>query len=209
MAEAARYLRLPTSTLQKWVRESTGGRGAARYLIRPPSKGHGALSFLNLVEAHVLRALRTDHKVAIRAVRTAIDYAERELHIDHLLVHPELRSSGGELLLDQYGKLTNLSQSGQLAMRAVLEQTLRRIEWDASKLPSQLFPVVHETNTESRSIVIDPHVAFGRPIIASRGVSTDAIRWRLDAGEAIQEVAEDYGVTVEEVKDAAVFERAA
>ena len=43
--------------------------------------GGNLISFNNLVEAHVLRALRTRDGVRMTAVRKAIDYAEKELGI--------------------------------------------------------------------------------------------------------------------------------
>jgi hypothetical protein len=42
------------------------------------------LSFWNLIEAHVLRALRTEHAVSVKALRKALDYAEKELGIERL-----------------------------------------------------------------------------------------------------------------------------
>jgi Protein of unknown function (DUF433). len=41
------------------------------------------------------------------------------------------------------------------------------------------------------------------------GVSTHAIAERLDAGESVGELAEDYGLTGSEIEEAALYERAA
>jgi hypothetical protein len=62
----------------------------------------------------VLRSLRTEHGVPLVAVRQALAYAQRELKIDQLLLREELCTAGGELFLDRYGELMNLSASGQL-----------------------------------------------------------------------------------------------
>ena len=79
------------------------------------------MSFTNLVEAYVLRALRQNHNVSITALRTALDYAEQELSISRLLMKHDLLTTAGDLFLQYYGNLINLSQSGQLAMRKVLD----------------------------------------------------------------------------------------
>ena len=79
------------------------------------------LSFWNLIEAHVLRALRTEHGVSVKDVRKALQYAERELRIDRLLLRRELCSHAGQLFLDRYGELISLSTSGQLAMKRLLD----------------------------------------------------------------------------------------
>ncbi len=84
-AEAARYLKLPAATLRSWTvgRDYPKGDATATFhpLIAPASARPLQLSFYNLVEAHVLRALRTEHGVAIGELRKAIDYAQRKLHI--------------------------------------------------------------------------------------------------------------------------------
>ena len=212
-SEAARYLQLPVATLRSWIAgrsyPKAGGRAEWARLIQPPSQRPSILSFSNLVEAHVLRALRTRHGVSVKAVRQAIDYAERELKVKRLLLSPLLLTSGGEILLDRYGSLISLSQSGQLVMRSILERYLERIEWDRTDLPSRLFPLVPSAAEDHRSIVIDPKISFGRPSVARKGISTAAIAGRLLAGEDADDVARDYDLSRQEVDDAAIYELAA
>jgi uncharacterized protein (DUF433 family) len=213
LAEAARYLKLPVATLRTWVvgrqYPTTDGRGHFRPLIQPACKRPPALSFANLIEAHVLRALRTDHGVSVRAVRDAVSFAERELGIERLLLSPALRSHAGSLLLDRYGALIDLSKSGQIAMRQVLNAHLRRVDWDDAA-PLRLHPfVTGDVSDYGMPIAIDPRVSFGRPVVISQGISTAAIVGRIDAGETVDDVAADYGLSTTEVEHAIVYERAA
>jgi hypothetical protein len=53
------------------------GVGQFEALIHPPQAQPPLLSFWNLVEVHVLRALRSDYAVSIRAVREALSFAEQ------------------------------------------------------------------------------------------------------------------------------------
>jgi len=55
-------------------------------------------------------------------------------------------------------------------------------------------------------IVIDPRVSFGRPYVASKGVSTDAIRSRFVARESIDDIVDDFDLTEEEVEAALRFD---
>lgn len=93
LAEAARYLKLAPATLRSWIagRSYPAGGGVRRFspLIRPAAGPPPLLSFWNLIEAHVLRALRTEHGVSVKDVRTALHYAERELRIERLLLRRE------------------------------------------------------------------------------------------------------------------------
>jgi uncharacterized protein (DUF433 family) len=213
LAEAARYVKLPVATLRSWVAGRTypGASGVQRFqpLIHPPQKKPPVLAFWNLIEAHVLRSLRTEHGVTIRAVRQALNYAERTLKIRRLLLSRDLRADAGRLFLDKYGQLIDLPASGQLAMRLVFEEHLKRVEWDEWKFPVRLYPFVSADTPAPRTIAIDPKIAFGRPIVARAGISTAAIAGRIDAREAAAEVATDYDLTVEEVEQAVLYERAA
>lgn len=213
LTEASRYLKLPPATLRAWTfgrpYPTTSGEGHFPPLIRPASSRPPLLSFSNLIEAHVLRALRAEHGVSVKAVRDAARFAERKLQINRLLLSQELRTKAGDIFLDRYGELINLSASGQLAMRHVLDAHLRRVVWE-HKLPIRLYPFVLGQPTDATMpIAIDPRIAFGRPVVASRGVSTAAIVARIDAGEPLPEVAADYELSQEEVEHAVLYERAA
>ena len=92
---------------------------------------------------------------------------------------------------------------------SLLEEYLARVEWDEWILPVRLYPFVPGAAYSVRSIAIDPHIAFGRPVVARAGISTGAIAGRIDAKEPATEVAADYDLTVEEVEQAVLYERAA
>ena len=214
LAEAARYLRLPSATLRSWVlgREYPTAEGGRKFppLIRPASKQPPLLSFSNLIEAHVLRSLRAAHEVSVKALREALGYAEKELSIDRLLLRPELRAEAGKVFLDRYGQLIDLTASGQLAMRQFFDAHLKRVDWDTSKFPVRLYPFLSAaTPSDARPIVINPHIAFGRPVVESKGISTSAIVERIDAGESVEDVANDYDLGKTEIEQAILYERAA
>jgi uncharacterized protein (DUF433 family) len=148
--------------------------------------------------------------VSVRAVRKAVGYAERELNIERLLLSKQLMANAGQLFLERYGELIDLSASGQLAMRMVLEAHLQRVDWDERQFPVRLFPfLVSDATERERPIVIDPSIAFGRPILLRRGITTAVIAERIDAGESVGEVATDYELSSDEIEGAILYERAA
>jgi uncharacterized protein (DUF433 family) len=214
VTEAARYLRLPAATLRSWVlgRPYATAAGPKHWapLLKLAQREPPVLSFNNLIEAHVLRALRTEHGVPLDAVRKALRFAERELDIKQLLLREELRTAGGTLFLDQYGKLIDLSASGQLAMRKAFEAHLKRVEWGELRFPVRLYPfLATEAAGDARPIVIDPQISFGRPVVQGAFVSTRTIVDRIDAGESVEDVARDYEIGEEAVEEAVLYERAA
>ena len=190
--------------------DTSGGPRHFAPVLAPAKKDPLTLSFANLVEAHLLRALRTAHDVPFREVRKAIAYAERDLKIDRLLLREDLRTEGGQVFLDHFGQLVNLSASGHLAIRRLLQDHLKRIDWDGKNSPVRLYPFITSgTDSQSRSILIDPGILFGRPVVQRAFVSTRTLVERLDAGESLDDVAADYELTPELVEYAALYERAA
>lgn len=201
VSDAARFIDVPPATLRSWVSGEPS-------LIAPADPGTRRLSFHNLVEAHVLRALRTRHSVQMKHVRTAIAYAERELGIDRLLLSKEMQTAGGAIFLERFGQLVNLSRSGQLAMKELLTAHLERVERDSSAIPIRLYPLVPGEKME-RPVVIDPNVSFGRPTVVGSGIQTAVLVQRFDAGESLRDLAADYGLPEERIKAAVLFEQAA
>lgn len=211
ISEAASYLKIPPTTLRPWVAGRQYPQRKTSFfqpLITTPERNPPRLSFNNLVEAYVLRALRTKHGVSIDAVREAITYAQKSYHIERLLLSVELRTEAGDLLLEYYGKLVNLSKAGQFAMKKLLAAHLKRVEWDDGDIPVRLYPFfsMNEHVDDRKIIVIDARRAFGRPIISRRGISTAAIVDRINAGESDQDIAVDYGLEKEEVEAAILYE---
>ena len=106
IAEAAGYLHIPPATLRSWTvgrtYQTREGPKPFESLIKLPDLSQARLSFSNLVEAHVLRGLRTRHDVSIRAVRQALSYAEQQLGLERLLLSEELLTSAGEIFLADF-----------------------------------------------------------------------------------------------------------
>jgi uncharacterized protein (DUF433 family) len=214
LAEAARYLKVPVATVRSWAfgrdYETTEGTKRFPAIITPASRQPPLLSFWNLIEAHVLRALRTEHGVPVRAVRKAVSIAEAEFGITRLLLSKKLLAGAGQVFLRRYGELIELTASGQLAMRRVLEAHLKRVEWDDRQFPMRPYPFPSaDALTSDHPIAIDPLVAFGRPVIVRRGITTAVIAQRIDAGESEQDLAADYDLSLEDIEQAIVYEHAA
>lgn len=207
VSEAARYLGIPVSTLRSWVigrkYPTSFGVRLFRPLISIAARKPDLLSFMNLVEAHVLDAIRQDYGVPIMKVRTALDYVSKRIAGRNPLATQEFETDGLNLFVHRYGQLINVSQDGQLAMRQLLEAYLHRIERDASGIPSKLYPFTRKRSTEEpKVVVIDPSISFGRPVLVGTGVPTAVIADRYKAGESIDALADDYGRGRLEIEDA-------
>jgi uncharacterized protein (DUF433 family) len=213
--EAARATKVPASTIGAWLRG--GSFKNARHkvvrfepVIARPRSSDARLSFNNLLEVNVLRALRQVHEVKLQVVRKAIDCARSDHGIDRLLIHPQLAISGGKLFLDYYFKLVDLSQTQQLAMEDLLRYTLKRVQVDHNRV-SSFFPVPRGESyaPDARPLLVSPVIAFGSAVVQRRGITTAAIRERFDVGEPRDTIVADYRLTPEEFDEAILYEAAA
>src|ERR1051326_726269 len=121
IVEAAQFLWVPEKSMRRWA----AGEVGRKPVIQIANAAERALSFLNLAELHVLSFLR-DQRVSLQRIRRAVTYLERELGADcrHPLLAMDLLTDGVNVFVERltHGEaLVNISQHGQLAMRALLE----------------------------------------------------------------------------------------
>lgn len=212
VTDAARYLRIPVVTLRSWLKGRSyvtkNGQQAFEPLIQRPDPGLPQLSFTNLVEAHVLRIIRETHQVKLDKVRNALDYMSQQFDTAHPLVMKRFQTDGVDLFVDEMDRLVNVSRSGQLAMRETLKHLLTRVEWNVEGIANRFFPVIELVPDpgNDKIIFLDPSIRFGKPIIAGKGVPTDAIASLYEAGDDISDIAEEFDCTSEQVKAAIRFE---
>ncbi len=207
LSEASHYLGIPKATLRSWVLGRhypiEAGKQFFRPIIELPDKEKPLLSFVNLVEAHVLEAIRQRHGIKFWRVRGAVEYLERHLDSRHPLVEQRFVTDGADLFVEQFGRLVNISREGQLAIKELIQTYLRRIERDSAGFPIRLYPFTRERKPdEPKTIVIDPYISFGRPVLAGTGIATTIIAQRYKAGESIEELAEDYGRPTSDIQEA-------
>ena len=206
--EAAHYLNLPPSTLSSWCRGQSYRHNSEIRRFEPVINLDGApgegLSFLNLVEAHVLAAIRREHRIPLQKVRRALAYVEEELGIERPLSNARFETDGINLLVHELKRLVNVSQEGQLEIEPVVRSFLKRIKRDPSGVPIKLYPFTRKevSEDEPQPVEIDPQIAFGRPVLAGRGVPTAVLADRFKAGDSLAELAEDYDTSPEIIEEA-------
>jgi uncharacterized protein (DUF433 family) len=212
LSEAAHYLMISVSTLKSWVvgrnyPTLNGGR-KFRAIIPPAQKTPVMLlSFINLVEAHVLHAIRHQHGVKLSKVRSALDFVEKELQVSHPLVNQSFQTDGVDLFIRHLGSVVVASKGGARVFEHLhewLDRHLARVEYDEQKVARRLFPFTRPGHTDQapKFIVIDPRISFGRPIIEGSGVPTLAIWERYQAGDSPEHLAKDYRRTLDEIHEA-------
>lgn len=203
-------LDIPLSRVRAWVAGQSNFRAVlapATTVDRSTSK---ALSFNNVIEIFVLDELRRKHAFSLQHLRRVLRHLGAAFPaIDHPLVKLDLRVANHQLFARHGSKLENLSLAGQLAMEEVLRTFLTRVENDASGTGIfRLYPFVTKQREADapRTVMMDPRVSFGRPVLSASGIPTSVIADRFRAGESIVSIAEDIDQTTSEVEEAIRFE---
>jgi uncharacterized protein (DUF433 family) len=212
LGEAAHYLRMPEGTLRSWVvgrwYPVAGQAKRSKPLIQLADPKKQYLSFINLVEAHVLAAIRRRHGIKLPKVRTALDYVKRQFQIERPLIDQIFQTDGLDLFVELYGDLINASCEGQQAMKEIISIYLKRIERDAKGLPIKLYPFTRDSEsdaapkTDPRVVVMNPSVSFGRPVVAGTGIPVSSIYERYRAGDSVADLAHDFSLDTSEIEEA-------
>ncbi len=216
-AEAARYLDVPPSTFSSWTR---GRRGEASphtiadgapvvTALTPELHGGPSIPFGGLAEALFVSALRSVG-VWLRQLRPVLDMLCDTLEVPHPLASRQLLVAGPALLADisradaidedarRGARDLIVLRNGQYAFREGIDRLLQRIEYDdgyACRL--------HLPRYEVAAIATDTDTNFGRPYFAHNGTPLEVVKGMLKAGYAVDVVAGDFALPVDEVTDVA------
>jgi len=215
--EAAHILWLPPSTLKTWTvgqkwHEPSGKERRYVPLIIPPPSPDAMLSFTNLIETHVLQAIRRVHKIKMLKVHEAMRALRREFETQHPLAEVDLYTEGRNILV-KLGGYMNMSHGKQIEMQEVVSIYLKRIEREEHKI-ARFYPFSGEPRLEGpgveeqpKSVSVDPFVSFGRPVVAGTNVRTEIIAERFFAGDSVDELARDFRLDKTLIEAAVRYER--
>jgi uncharacterized protein (DUF433 family) len=211
ISEAAEYLRLPKSTLRAWVLGQRYGKSERFFksVIAIADREDRKLSFINLVEAFVLAGIRREHNVPLPTVRKAVDYLRRSFKTRRPLAEEQFETDGVDLFVEKFGTLVGASQEGQLQIKEVIRERLKRVVRDPAGVPQKIVLFAARTPRDKGSIVLDPRYSFGRPILDGYALRTAIVAERFQAGEKIDDLARDYDVSPDAIENAIRCERRA
>jgi uncharacterized protein (DUF433 family) len=189
--EAARYVRLPLNKTKRWAEA-----------LRLPTENVFPLSFANLLQLHLLKSMRVEHKIPLQRVRRALPVLRERYGSSYPLLQQQLLTDGLDIFLhDEGDSLVNLSNSAQRVIREHFDLYLQRI--DLQEGAAKLYPFVRsvESADAPSTVVIRPDIGFGRPIIAGTGIHTQVVAGRFQSGESIADLMDEYRLTQEQFEE--------
>lgn len=215
VAEAARIVDVPVSTLATWAqgyvrrfpnRPDVIGGAIITYL-EPSGPRSPSIPFVGLTEATVLAAVRRSG-VPMQRIRPALQDLKKNLGLDHALASRSLYTDGAELLYN-YGEAHSDTEDGRAALQLVvvrsgqrvftkaIEEYLRRIEYGSDGYAK----LIHVPVYCQAEVVVDPTRSFGAPIFERGGSRVDDVLQRFWAGESLDELTTEFGVPTDQLED--------
>lgn len=195
--ETARHLRIPPSTMYAWLNDAAGGAPLV-HRVAPAKHGWPSVPFIAVVEAHVLRSLR-DLNLSKAAIREAATAVRREFGTPYALATRRIATDGVDIFI-HYAENDELARArdAQRPIREVIGGYLRYITWDeADEFPQRLRLRQY---SDVAPVIIDPRFGWGAPVLCSNKVPVEAVVGLWQAGEPLETVAEEYGLTRAEVE---------
>lgn len=208
VSDAARLAQIHRGTVSAWhygYPSAHSGRTPRVLSDREPGV---PLSYLQLVEVAFVATLRK-LGVSLRKIRIARDYLATRVRAQYPFAQLELKTDGTEILKDLGDSETSLvnallvpSAHGQLIWADPIRDRIREFDYDEiRRLAVRWFP-----RGRSTPVVIDPQIAFGTPILEDSKLPTWVVGERLRAGESIEEIGDDFGISEVAIRHAIEFE---
>jgi len=198
--EAARYLHVPNSTLRTWIFPKHG----LPLVTSVAGKAHlPRLTFLGFAEAFVIASARRAG-VKPKVIREGVEAVRASIGVDYALATHRLYHDKTELLVAPEGgtALTDpddleVARNNQIQMTKMVKGDLKHINYGTDGVAESL----ELPSYKIARVIVDPHEAFGAPIISRTGTRIRDVLALSKAGEDDRDIAYDFGLKVEEVRD--------
>jgi uncharacterized protein (DUF433 family) len=202
IGEASRYADISPQTVAAW-HKVTSSKKRPTLTLR---EKRAALSYMQLIEVAVVAAFRRSG-ISLKRIRDARDYISKQLNAEHPFAQYAFKTDGKHLLLDyqqiegRKGQRKHLvaDQGGQLEWDQIIGPLLKEFEYEHEGIV-----IRWHVGGPSSPIIIDPRHSFGAPIV--NGTPTWVIKGRWNAGESDSDIADDFGLTKDQVREALKFE---
>lgn len=197
-SEVAQIIRATPSTVQRWTTGYVDASGRKEPLVSGVQRGRGyTVPFIGLAEAFVLNAFRKAG-LPMQRIRPAVEVIKSEMGLEFALANDLLVTDGAEILYrsdDEFDRRLVVLRNGQAVFNEVVEDYLRNIDFGdrgyATALRLPQYPGL--------DVIVRPTINGGQPTLARRGVAVSDVLGRIRAGEAPSDVADDYGITHDDV----------
>ena len=211
--EASKLTNIPSRDLRRWLDgysyKLRGFEGRVRtsplWDTELAGKEIEGIGFHDLLEVRFVQAFRK-HGVNLQTIRCASQHAREFFDHPYPFTCKRFQTDGRTIFataLKEMGETQLLDLvKKQYAFSQVIEPSLYRgIEFGQDDLASRWYPVAR-----SKAVLLDPQIAFGKPIVADGSIRTSTLYDAFKAEESKQIVSRLYEVPIGAVEAAIAFE---
>ena len=209
-AQAADLIGVPRQTFRNWAVGYTYTRMDGLSRLAEPlvttAGVHGpTVPFVGLAEAYLLAAFRSAG-VPMRRIRPGVLWLKQNIGLEQALASERLKTDGAEVLWDFKNHTDEPAErdavdglvvirSGQQVFRPIIRTYLKRVSYQDGWMK-----MIHLPGFQHVDVTVDSWINGGQPTLARRGVRVTDVLGRLRSGENRHDVADDYGLELNEVE---------
>lgn len=192
--QAARYARLKTSTLKRWI------HGDARY--QPAVKAElgsdpdDFVTFLDLIQALAIRQIRLDPQknVSLQRIRNVIDVAERDFCVRYPFARRHTTYLFDDDIVIRLEDDTLIQITGKYKKNQLIDEVVELFADDLAYNEEGMAYRYTPYQYKGKDIVLDPTIRFGEPIVADTGFTAEVLVNAAHTEGSIENAAKMYGV---------------
>ncbi len=204
LAEAARYIDMPTSTLRSWFRPRSESTRPGPIFKSDYAKVDGAyaISFLNLMDARFALLFRR-HGVRPSIIRQAHKILQRDMGTTHPFARADLRTDGSHIIREVANSIGDPELSDVITRQGFfgeMKESLAKVTYDATTHLASTWGL-------AEGVVLDPRLSFGKPVVKNTGSTTFVVASQYHANNKDSAlVSRLFRISVPEVMNAVRFE---
>lgn len=213
--EVDRLLGLNQGTARRWI---DGYQRSGRIyppIVREERTGDSWVTWGEFTETRLLSEYRDINEIRIQKLRIVVDVLRREFHRRYPLAYaqPFVQPRGREILMQAQRDaqldedLLVIVRTGQLVLSPRTERFVRSATYQDDPAEPSAGPIAVRFQVDPRyeAIAIDPEQKSGRPTVAGRGILVTTLADMVLAGDRVEDVADWYDLSVEQVQQAVDF----
>ncbi|MGB3742742.1 MAG: DUF433 domain-containing protein [Castellaniella sp.] len=206
LTQASRLSGAKATEVSRWLfgyKTSGGKRIPPLWHPQVEEPDEKVIGFRDLLELRFIKAF-ANHGVPVKVIRAALTNAKAIFESDYPFTSHRFLTDGRsifyETLNQEDHELTDLAKR-QLVFESIIRpQLYRGIEFSAQGTAIRWYP------SKGKTIVLDPEISFGRPILSTFGIPTEIIAQAMKAEQNIKAVAAQFEIPVDQARAAVRFE---
>lgn len=200
--DAAKILRIPYEKSKYWFNYYAKNKlfDSIGYRYYFDIKDTIAIDFLTLIEMYVFYSLKDTIKMKTSDIIKYHKILSKDLRTPYPFANCEIYASKKTLIYESHKIFKIANDINQTFIKDFMIPFYKKITFSEENLAHKFYPLGKE-----KSVVVNPNNQFGKPVIEGTNIVIETLYDYYLGGDSVDFIAELYGITIENVKDAIIF----